>query len=212
LNSVLQQLYHTRAFSGPLMGAAPARRPGREQDELLFKLQVLFASLHVGQRRYHDTRPLCSSFLDYDGRPMSLAEQKDAYEFCSMLLDKLERSSDAARELVKATFGGTLQYQIVPREPGCAHTSTRDEPFLMLTAEVQTKDTLAAALDLFTSGETLDGDNKYLCEQCGRRVAAQRRCAIKDLPPTLIVHLKRFEFNLETMTRHKLNHRCAFPM
>ncbi|CAM9870234.1 unnamed protein product, partial [Choristocarpus tenellus] len=56
------------------------------------------------------------------------------------------------------------------------------------------------------------GDNCYLCEKCGQRVTAQRRCAIKALPPTLIIHLKRFEFDLETMTRHKLNHRCSFPM
>ena len=56
------------------------------------------------------------------------------------------------------------------------------------------------------------GDNCYLCEKCGQRVTAQRRCAIKQLPPTLIVHLKRFEFDLSTMSRHKLNHRCSFPM
>lgn len=56
------------------------------------------------------------------------------------------------------------------------------------------------------------GDNCYLCEKCGERVTAQRRCAIKQLPQTLIVHLKRFEFDLSTMSRHKLNHRCSFPM
>lgn len=56
------------------------------------------------------------------------------------------------------------------------------------------------------------GDNCYLCEKCGRRVTAQRRCAIKQLPPMLMVHLKRFEFDLGTMSRKKLNHRCSFPM
>lgn len=56
------------------------------------------------------------------------------------------------------------------------------------------------------------GDNCYLCEKCGQRVTAQRRCAVKQLPSTLIVHLKRFEFDLSTMRRLKLNHRCSFPM
>ncbi|KAG5192313.1 hypothetical protein JKP88DRAFT_351935 [Tribonema minus] len=41
------------------------------KEELLFKLQELLATLHTGQRCYHDsvTWPLCSAFLDYDGRP-----------------------------------------------------------------------------------------------------------------------------------------------
>ncbi|CAM9749332.1 unnamed protein product, partial [Sphacelaria rigidula] len=51
-----------------------------------------------------------------------------------------------------------------------------------------------------------------MCDKCQRRVTAQRRCAIKQLPDTLIVHLKRFEFDLSTMSRKKLNHRCSFPM
>jgi ubiquitin carboxyl-terminal hydrolase 34 len=79
------------------------------------------------------------------------------------------------------------------------------------TQQVQTKDTLKDALDLYVAGETLSGDNKYVCESCNRRVTAQRRCAIKALPSTLILHLKRFEWNVETMSRRKLNHRCAFP-
>jgi hypothetical protein len=61
-------------------------------------------------------------------------KQKDAYEFASMLMDKLELSSSAVKELVQANFGGTLQYQMISKD--CHHTSVRDEPFLMLTAEV----------------------------------------------------------------------------
>lgn len=71
---------------------------------------------------------------------------------------------------------------------------------------------MEGSLQLLVAGEMLSGDNCYLCEKCGQRVTAQRRCAIKQLPSTLIVHLKRFEFDLSTMRRHKLNHRCSFPM
>lgn len=38
----------------------------------------------------------------------------------------------------------------------------------------------------------------------GRKVEALRRCAFRELPPTLIIHLKRFEFNIETMDRKKV--------
>ncbi|CAM9357233.1 unnamed protein product, partial [Phaeothamnion confervicola] len=77
--------------------------------------------------------------------------------------------------------------------------------------QVQDKATLEEALELFVAGEQLAGDNKYRCDKCGDYVTAQRRCTIKELPRTLIVHLKRFEFDVETMTRRKLNHRLAFP-
>ena len=46
----------------------------------------------------------------------------------------------------------------------------------------------------------------------GRKVEALRRCAFKELPPTLIIHLKRFEFNIETLDRNKVNDRLTFPI
>ena len=42
----------------------------------------------------------------------------------------------------------------------------------------------------------------------GRKVEALRRCTFRELPPTLIIHLKRFEFNIETMDRKKVRERA----
>lgn len=33
----------------------------------------------------------------------------------------------------------------------------------------------------------------------------------KDLPPTLIIQIKRFEFDFEVLQLKKLNNRCSFP-
>ena len=44
------------------------------------------------------------------------------------------------------------------------------------------------------------------------QVDALRRCAFRELPPTLIIHLKRFEFDLSTMGRMKVNDHITFPM
>jgi hypothetical protein len=46
-------------------------------QDVLFQLQVLFAFLRISQRQYHDTKPFCSAFRDYDGQPISLTEQVD---------------------------------------------------------------------------------------------------------------------------------------
>lgn len=60
-------------------------------------------------------------------------------------------------------------------------------------------------------GELLEGDNAYLCEELGRRVPALKRACIKALPHTLVIHLKRFEFDYHSQTRFKvgaLGSRC----
>ena len=45
----------------------------------------------------------------------------------------------------------------------------------------------------------MDGDNCVHCEKCDKKVPTQRRQCIKRLPKNLILVLKRFEFDFETM-------------
>ncbi|EFJ41722.1 hypothetical protein VOLCADRAFT_68008 [Volvox carteri f. nagariensis] len=58
----------------------------------------------------------------------------------------------------------------------------------------------------------MEGDNSYYCEELGTRVAAVRRTVIKELPHTLVIHLKRFEYDHLNMTRYKLRDRFEFPV
>ena len=41
----------------------------------------------------------------------------------------------------------------------------------------------------------MEGDNAWYCEALGRETAAVKRTCIKSLPQTLVVHLKRFEYD-----------------
>jgi len=45
----------------------------------------------------------------------------------------------------------------------------------------------------------LEGDNAYLCAQCDKKVSTLKRICIKKLPNHLILVLKRFEFDFDTM-------------
>ena len=47
----------------------------------------------------------------------------------------------------------------------------------------------------------LDGDNAYHCEKCNKRVPAVKRMCIKRLPNHLILVLKRFEFDYDSMQK-----------
>lgn len=60
-------------------------------------------------------------------------------------------------------------------------------------------------------GDLLDGENAYHCEKCDKHVAAVKRCSIKKLPNMLIVVLKRFDIDYETLMRMKINDCCEFP-
>ncbi len=57
----------------------------------------------------------------------------------------------------------------------------------------------------------LEGENAYLCEKCDKKVNTLRRQCLKKLPKTLIIVLKRFEFDYEAMTKFKVNDYCEFP-
>ncbi len=41
--------------------------------------------------------------------------------------------------------------------------------------------------------QMLEGDNKFNCQHCAKKVDTLKRCCIADLPNNLILHLKRFE-------------------
>ena len=71
--------------------------------------------------------------------------------------------------------------------------------------------TLEHALDAYFQPELMEGDNAYLCEAVDKKVPAIKRTLIEKLPHTLVVHLKRFEFNYVHMTRFKISERFEFP-
>jgi hypothetical protein len=239
MNSLMQQLYMVPAFRygvlqlrplppAPAPAADPAAPPPAtlapppitpEQiattltsaDSIVFQLQNIFANLQESSQRYYDARPFCNAYREPNGAPMNVEVQMDADEFFSMLVDRLERQlrATSGEALLKELFGGTISHQILSRE--CAHGSEREETFYTLGLEVKNKKTLAEGLDLFVQADSLEGDNKWMCEECGRKVAALKRAAIKSLPNTLIIGLKRFEFDFETMRRIKVNDLFEFP-
>lgn len=51
-----------------------------------------------------------------------------------------------------------------------------------------------------------------MCEKCDKKVDALKRVSIKKLPRYMLMTLKRFDFNFETMQRSKVNDYFEFPM
>ena len=77
--------------------------------------------------------------------------------------------------------------------------SEREEPFLAISLQVKNKKNIQESLQSFIQGEMLEGDNAYLCERCDKKVSTLKRVCIKKLPNFLMLVLKRFEFDFDSM-------------
>ena len=140
---------------------------------------------------------MCGAIKDFDGRALSIYEQRDADEFFNLLMDRLEASlkTTTRPQLIKDVFGGCFANEIICLD--CPHRSIMREEFLTLSLQIHNKRGLVEALQAFVESEPLTGSNAYHCDKCNKKVNAKKRASIGVLPNTLIVALKRFEFDFQ---------------
>lgn len=89
----------------------------------------------------------------------------------------------------------------------CESTSTTFQAFTVLSLPIpETVDMKRLSLDdcikEFTKTEILDGDDKWSCPHCKKKVRTSKKITITRLPPNLIIHIKRFKPNLSKITHH----------
>ena len=213
MNSLLQQLYHIPEVRNAIL---PLELPPGEvadgAESMLFQLQSLFSNLQESERKYLNTRTFCNTYRDPSGRPMVTHVQMDVDEFYVSLVDVLESKLKGTSEekTLWQTFGGVIANQIICREAD--HVSERQEAAYTLSLGIQGKSNVQESLDLFIEGDMLEGDNQYFCQECNKKVDALKRCCIEALPNTLMVHLRRFEFDFEILRRMKVNSAFEFPL
>lgn len=214
LNSLLQQFFLIRPLrNGVLSCKTDVHFNTRDSDcNLLHQLQLLFANLLLSERRDYDTSELCMSIKGYDGSPIRPGEQQDVVEFFNLFGDRLETTLKSLdqRFLLQDIFGGELCHVIICQE--CKHRSERSEDCLSLSLDVKGKSNITESLKLYIQGEALDGDNQYYCEKCQAKRDSLKMCCVSSLPNNLILHLKRFEFDLELMRKIKVNDRFEYPL
>lgn len=166
---------------------------------------------HV-DKEYFSPKKFCLAFKDIDGSSTSFNEQKDAFEFFSLFMDRIEEQIKGTphSDFIKSHFGGLFSNELICKE--CPHSYDREEPFLAINLPVKNKKTITDSLGSFIEGEILDGDNAYYCEECKTKVKTVKRVSIKKLPNYLIFVLKRFEYDFDMNARVKVNDYCEFPL
>jgi ubiquitin C-terminal hydrolase len=214
--SVLQQLFMNQHFRDGILRFNSSIIEDK-RESVLYQLQNMFVWLQHSHRKAYLPVDFCHAFKDWDGNPTNLYVQQDADEFLKRAFDQIEGLLKGSRQetLVEDNFGGKLVNQIIctppPNTEHKPYVSEREEKFPMLTLEVKGKKHISESLQAYVEGDLLTGDNAYFCEQYNQKVPATKRVCIRDLPNTLILHLKRFEFDFDMMMNAKVNDYCEFP-
>lgn len=216
MNALMQQLYMTPDFRAGILSAPALLQsddPEAARNSLLEQARRMFQHLRWSERRAYNPRPWCYAFKDAAGQPTNVLVQQDAEEFLQALCDRLQvslQSSPTHAKFVQGTIGGLLCNQLVLQQQEGALVRESDEPFYCIGLEVRHQGGLERSLTHFCQGQTVSGFKWD--EQSDERVTILKRSCIRRTSDTLIFHLKRFEFNFDSMQQEKLNDRFHFPL
>jgi ubiquitin carboxyl-terminal hydrolase 36/42 len=200
LNSVLQCLTYTPPLAGYLKSGQHQATCRAAGFCALCALQA-----HVKQALSSSGNVVSPSHLVKNLRSISKSfrncRQEDAHEYMRYLIEAMHNccipvgvatNSSAVRDrsLVYSIFGGQLRSQV--KCTVCSHCSNTYDPFLDLSLEIVRADSLTKALARFTAVESLDGNNKYYCSRCKKKVPALKQFTVDKAPNVLTIQFKRF--------------------
>uniref|UniRef100_H2Z5W2 ubiquitinyl hydrolase 1 n=1 Tax=Ciona savignyi TaxID=51511 RepID=H2Z5W2_CIOSA len=172
----------------------------RQQDSQEF-LRFLLEGLHedINRVRHKSSQPL--------GELSHLSSQEKArstWKWYNMKDDSF----------IFDLFVGQLESSLKCQE--CGNISLTYDPFWDLSLPISKKmysndaTTLSDCLDTFTRRETLEGDERPMCEVCKVRCTMTKKLSVNKFPKVLVLHLKRF--NEGSRYRQKLNNLVKFPV
>jgi ubiquitin C-terminal hydrolase len=185
-----------------------------EKKSIPRQLQKLFAHLQLADSRAVQTKSLTKSFGWTDADAFT---QHDVQELCRLLFEALEKCWKGTKQenLINDLYQGKIKDYV--KCSACGHESAREDKFLDVALAVKAfgapkaVESVEEALQKFVEPEILNGSNQYFCEKCNTKVDAEKGLKFTSFPYILMLQLKRFDFDYETMRRIKLNDRVTFP-
>lgn len=212
LNSLLQALYMTPEFRNALYNWEFDGTG--ENKSIPFQLQKLFVNLQTSNKLAVETTDLTRSF-GWDST--EAWQQHDIQELCRVMFDALEQKFKNTKQadLINILYEGKMIDYVKCLE--CDTEKSREDTFLDIPLPVRpfgstvAYESIEEALKAFVQPETLDGNNQYFCEKCNKKCDAHKGLKFKKFPYVLTLHLKRFDFDYQTLHRIKLNDKVTFP-
>lgn len=205
MNSMLQSLFHTPAFRR-LVFQIPTTGKEDETKSITLNLQRLFCRLQIGEQAC-PTTGLTRSFGWTSGEVFM---QHDVQEFCRVLMDNLEGKlkntelSNKIPDLFRGESRNCIRCINVPCE------SIRNEYFYDLPIQIKGCNSLEDSFKKYIAKEKLEGSNQYSTDNYGKQ-DAEMGTEFLQFPKVLHLHLKRFDFDYNTLRMEKVNDKFEFP-
>ena len=221
LNSIIQQLYMIPMFRETIL-----KIKNTSKNNVLYELQLLFSALKIYEFPYYDPR----SFVIIN--KVNFYEQMDADEFYGTLIDKIEndikkiylktpipedsqgpRNTKNENYKYKDIFNFFFGIKVIDelKFVDCGHKRHNEFFYNSIQLEIKEFNNIHESLKNYFKTEIMDGDNKINCEQCKIKRICHKHLIFKSLPNILVIALKRFEFDYNTMLKYKLNKYFEFP-
>jgi ubiquitin C-terminal hydrolase len=204
LNSLLQTLFHLRAFRQVVYETPTAQED--TNDSVSLALQRVFYRLQR-QHKAVSTKELTRSF---GWSQIDSFMQHDVQELYRILCDRLEEKMKHTRvdAAIPKLFEGKVRSFVQ-----CVNVdfqSFRDESFYDLQLDVKGCKDLMQSFRKYVEVEMLDGDNQYEAEGHGKQ-DAKKGIEFLTFPPVLNIQLKRFEYDPMRDGMVKIHDRFEFP-
>ena len=221
LNSIIQQLFMIEMFRETII---KIENPSKEN--VLYELQLVFSALKIYEFAYYSPKSLVIS------NKLNFYEQMDADEFYGTLIDKIEndikhiysnKSTSKLKEGQNENKNENYKYKDILNYffgikvidellfVDCGHKRFNEFCYNNIQLEIKEFTNIYDSLKNYFRTEVMDGDNKINCEQCNIKRTCHKHLLLKSLPNILVISLKRFEFDYDTMLKFKLNKYFAFP-
>lgn len=211
MNSLLQQLFMMPEFRTALIAMDLRDIPDDKTEHTTKNLKEMFSYLLFPGQKYFIPKQFCQDFIWSDHQPMKLGIQQDSNEFFNLLTEKIERE---LKSIKKETFvfdclaiNEIAEIQSTDSEH--QYYSHNNEKYLALNLNIKNQKSIEEALNNLFKPEIIDG---YKCDYYPERIQIQKGHLIEKLSNTVILVLERFEYNIETGIRQKINDYCSFPM
>ncbi|KAL9032013.1 MAG: hypothetical protein Q9196_000026 [Gyalolechia fulgens] len=208
MNSLLTQLFMNVRFRHFMLDTHVTDQ--NHSQRLLAETKTLFAYMQETMLKAVDTQGVADSLINYENTLIDVTVQMDVDEFYNLLFDRWESQilSDTGKKSFRAFYGGQIVQQIKSKE--CPHVSERLEPFSAIQCDIQGKSSLSESLSAYVGGEIMEGEVCDVIQNIRRLLTSDRAC-FREIPDNLIFHLKRFDYDIMTGVRHKINDRFEFP-
>eukprot|EP00941_MAST-03F_sp_MAST-3F-sp1_P003278 g3278.t1 len=190
------------------------------------EMQKTFMHLKEGLIYMYDPKSLVDACADL-GMQSPVYHQNDATEFCIKILNRMEDvfKGTPSYDTLRWHFGGKTTRQSIRM---CGNNTKSSEKFYLLTLAISGKSSIPDALDGYVESTMMEGANRLECDcqdeghmdmchggppKAGEKIKVDgfNRHCLESLPNLLVLHLKRFDFDFNTLEQYKLNSRCSFP-